>query len=63
MCADADDQKLLDLALAARAHGIVTGEDHLLRLAWSCPVNILTLAEARIRLGGIDESQGDAGAE
>jgi putative PIN family toxin of toxin-antitoxin system len=55
-CADADDQKFLDLALAARADAIVTGDDHLLRLAGSCPVRILTPAEARIRPGGIDES-------
>ena len=60
-CRDADDQKFLDLAVAAGADAIVTGDDHLLQLAGRCPVDILTPAEALLRLAGLDEPAFESG--
>jgi len=44
-CRDPDDQMFLDLALAARADVLVTGDGDLLALADKFPIPIVTPAE------------------
>lgn len=41
-CADAEDQKFLDLAVAASADGVVTGDGHLLDVKDSAPFDVVT---------------------
>lgn len=49
-CRDAADQMFLDLALAARADVLITGDADLLAVAGTFPVPIIAPAEARRRL-------------
>ncbi len=49
-CRDPHDQGFLDLALAAGADALVTGDQDLLILAQRCPLPILTPAELGDRL-------------
>jgi predicted nucleic acid-binding protein len=46
-CRDPHDQQFLDLAIAAGADALVTGDKDLLSLAERCPVAVLTVAELR----------------
>ena len=48
-CRDAADQMFLDLALAARADALITGDADLLALAGTFPVPIIAPAEAQRR--------------
>lgn len=50
-CADPDDQKFLDLALAGGADALVTGDRHLLALAGQAPFRIVPPAALRDELG------------
>jgi putative PIN family toxin of toxin-antitoxin system len=51
-CADADDQKFLDLAAACDADYLVTGDRELLKLARRAPFAIVTAGELEKRLAG-----------
>ncbi len=51
-CRDPLDRPFLELALAAQADALVTGDRDLLALANAFPVPILTPAEMRTRLSG-----------
>jgi putative PIN family toxin of toxin-antitoxin system len=52
LCADADDQKFLELAARSGADCLVTGDGELLRLARRVPFAILTADELEQRLAG-----------
>jgi uncharacterized protein len=52
LCADADDQKFLELASRCGADCLVTGDGELLRLARRVPFAILTAEELELRLAG-----------
>ena len=60
-CRDPFDRPFLELALAARADALLTGDKDLLVLSEVFPVPILTPAELRIRLRG--SSAGSDSAE
>lgn len=45
VCADASDRVFLDLAVAAAADGLVTGDGHLLALKDEAPFDIMELSE------------------
>ena len=60
-CRDPFDRPFLELALAARADALLTGDKDLLVLSEVFPVPILTPAELRIRLHG--SSAGSDSAE
>jgi putative PIN family toxin of toxin-antitoxin system len=51
-CADADDQKFLDLAAACGADCLVSGDRELLKLARRAPFAIVTAEELEKRLAG-----------
>lgn len=50
VCADAEDQKFLDLAVAGSADGVVTGDGHLLAVKDAAPFDIETPTTFMLRM-------------
>ncbi len=52
VCADADDQKFLDLAVVGSADGVVTGDGHLLAVKDAAPFDVVTPSAFMRRVQG-----------
>ena len=52
VCADANDQKFFDLAVAGAADGVVTGDEHLLAVKEAAPFDVVTPSAFMRRVQG-----------